>query len=130
MRNTKAILVICAMVASIFAHAAHWTAIGLYDVGTFYIDTDSVTVSGERRKVWTSLDYREPQLNQHDQKTYKSTRMQMEFDCHDQSVRTLSLSYHSGVRLSGETLSTEGVIEQFELVPIDTPVFKIMRQVC
>lgn len=118
------------MINSGLAHASHWTAIGLFDVGTFYIDDDNVTTSGLYRKVWTSLDYREPHVNQHDQKTYKSIRMQMEFNCQNQTVRTLSLSYHTGVRLSGEILSSEGVIEQFEPVPADTPVFKIMRQVC
>jgi hypothetical protein len=56
--------------------------------------------------------------------------MQMEFDCKDQTVRTLSLSYHTGVRLSGDTLSTEGVISPFEPVPPETPIFKIMRWVC
>ena len=61
---------------------------------------------------------------------YKSTRMQLEFDCNEKTVRTLSLSFHTGVRLSGETLSSEGVINQFEGVPPDTPIYKIMRRVC
>ena len=130
MQHLKALLLASLMLTSSLAHAAHWTALGLFEVGTFYIDTDSVTVSNEHRKVWTALDYRDPHVNQHNQKTYKSTRMQMEFDCKEQTVRTLSLSYHSGVRLSGETLSTEGVIGQFEAVPPDTPIFKIMRMVC
>ena len=130
MQHLKVLFLTGIVLTSSLAHASHWTALGLFDVGTFYIDTDSVTRDGYRRKVWTSLDYREPHVNQHTQKTYKSTRMQMEFDCKEQHVRTLSLSYHSGVRLSGETLSTEGVIGAFEPVPPNTPIFKIMRQVC
>ena len=111
-------------------HANTWTAVGLFDIGTFYVDLDSESRSGVHRKVWTSLDYRTPKVNQHTGKTFKSTRMQMEFDCKAEMVRTLSLSYHSGVRLSGETLSTEGVIGPFEPVPPDTPLHQIMRLVC
>jgi hypothetical protein len=76
------------------------------------------------------LDYRQPKVHAPTGQTFKSTRMQMEFDCKDQTVRTLSLSYHTGVRLSGDVLSTEGVIAPFEPVPPETPVFKIMRLVC
>ena len=130
MKAIKSILLACSILTSSFANADHWTSIGLFEAGTFYIDTDSVLVIGHHRKVWTSLDYRSPQINQHSKKMYKSTRMQLEFDCKEKTVRTLSLSYHTGVRLSGETLSSEGAINQFEGVPPDKPIFKIMHRVC
>ena len=130
MRTLQALFLSAALLCNPAAQANTWTAVGLFDIGTFYVDLDSVTHVGDHRKVWTSLDYRNPQTNQHSKKPYKSTRMQMEFDCKEQKVRTLSLSYHTGVRLSGETLSTEGVIGPFEPVPPDTPIFKIMRWVC
>ena len=130
MRTLQALFLCAALLCNSGAHANTWTAVGLFDIGTFYVDLDNVTRMGEHRKVWTSLDYRDPQTNQHSKKPYKSTRMQMEFDCKDQTVRSLSLSYHTGVRLSGEVLSTEGVIGPFEPVPPDTPIFKIMRLVC
>ncbi len=130
MRTLQALFLSAALLCNPAAQANTWTAVGLFDIGTFYVDLDNVTRVGDHRKVWTSLDYRNPQTNQHSKKPYKSTRMQMEFDCKEQKVRTLSLSYHTGVRLSGETLSTEGVIGPFEPVPPDTPIFKIMRWVC
>ena len=130
MRTLQALFLSAALLCNSGAHANTWTAVGLFDIGTFYVDLDNVTHAGDHRKVWTSLDYRDPQTNQHSKKPYKSTRMQMEFDCKDQTVRSLSLSYHTGVRLSGEVLSTEGVIGPFEPVPPDTPIFKIMRLVC
>jgi hypothetical protein len=130
MRTLQALFLCAALLCNSGAHANTWTAVGLFDIGTFYVDLDNVTRAGDHRKVWTSLDYRDPQTNQHSKKPYKSTRMQMEFDCKDQTVRSLSLSYHTGVRLSGEVLSTEGVIGPFEPVPPDTPIFKIMRLVC
>jgi hypothetical protein len=130
MKLMKSILLACSILSASFVNANNWSSIGLFEAGTFYIDTDSVTVLGHHRKVWTSLDYRSPQVNQHTKKMYKSTRMQLEFDCNEKTVRTLSLSFHTGVRLSGETLSSEGVINQFEGVPPDTPIYKIMRRVC
>ncbi|MEY4121283.1 MAG: hypothetical protein RLZZ457_121 [Pseudomonadota bacterium] len=130
MRTLQALFLSAALLCSPATQANTWTAVGLFDIGTFYVDLDNVTHVGDHRKVWTSLDYRNPQTNQHSKKPYKSTRMQMEFDCKDQTVRSLSLSYHAGVRLSGEVLSTEGVIGPFEPVPPETPIFKIMRLVC
>ena len=76
------------------------------------------------------LDYRQPKVHAPTGKEFHSTRMQMEFDCKEETVRTLSLSYHTGARLSGDALSTEGVIGPFEPVPPNTLIHKIMRLVC
>lgn len=130
MHQLKALLLASLVLTSHFSFAAQWTAVGLFDIGTFYVDTDNVIISGDHHKAWTMLDYRQPKIHTPTGKNFKSTRMQLEFDCKAQSVRTLSLSYHTGVRLSGEVLSTEGVIEAFEPVPPETPIFKIMRLVC
>jgi hypothetical protein len=130
MQHLKALFLASVLLTSHLALANQWTALGLFEIGTFYVDTDNITTAGDHRKAWTMLDYRQPKVHAPTGKPFKSTRMQMEFDCKDQTVRTLSLSYHTGVRLSGDTLSTEGVIGQFEPVPPDTPIFKIMRLVC
>ncbi len=130
MRHLKPLLLVSLMLTNHLTQAAQWTAVGLFDIGTFYVDTDNITHAGEHHKAWTLLDYRDPKVHTPTGKQFRSTRMQMEFDCKEQKVRTLSLSYHTGVRLSGETLSTEGVIGPFEPVPPDTPIFKIMRWVC
>ena len=130
MHHLKALFLASVLLTSNLVHANQWTAVGLFDIGTFYVDVDNITVNGDHHKAWTMLDYRDPKMHGPTGKHFKSTRMQMEFDCKEQAVRTLSLSYHSGVRLSGETLSTEGVIGPFEPVPPDTPIFKIMRWVC
>ena len=130
MQHLKALFLVSVLLISNLVHANQWTALGLFDIGTFYVDTDNITSTGDHRKAWTMLDYRQPKVHTPTGKAFKSTRMQMEFDCKEQSVRTLSLSYHTGVRLSGDTLSTEGVISPFEPVPPETPIFKIMRWVC
>ncbi len=130
MQHIKALFLASVLLTSPLLHANQWTAVGLFDIGTFYVDTDNITHNGNHRKTWTMLDYREPKRHAPTGQNFKSTRMQMEFDCKEQTVRTLSLSYHTGVRLSGDTLSTEGVIGSFEPVPPETPIYKIMRLVC
>lgn len=130
MTHRHALLLALALLFTSWAHASSWTSVGLFEIGTFYVDMDSLQRSNGHSKVWTSLDYRNPQTTQHTHKTFRSIRMHMEFDCKNDSVRTLSLSYHAGVRLSGEVLSTEGVIGPFESVPPETPIHKIMRLVC
>jgi hypothetical protein len=130
MHHLKALLLASLVLTSNLTLAAQWMAVGLFDIGTFYVDTDNITHAGDNHKAWTMLDYRDPKVHAPTGKNFKSTRMQMEFNCKEQTVRTLSLSYHTGVRLSGETLSTEGVIGPFEPVPPETPIFKIMRLVC
>ena len=130
MHHLKILFLASLLFISHLTHANQWTAVGLFDIGTFYVDTDNITSSGDLYKAWTMLDYRDPKVHAPTGKSFKSTRMQMEFNCKEQTVRTLSLSYHTGVRLSGDALSTEGVIGPFEPVPPDTPIFKIMRWVC
>jgi len=130
MHHLKALFLASVLLTSNLVHANQWTAVGLFEIGTFYVDVDNITVNGDHHKAWTMLDYLDPKVHGPTGKHFKSTRMQMEFDCKEQAVRTLSLSYHTGVRLSGDTLSTEGVIGPFEPVPPDTPIFKIMRWVC
>jgi hypothetical protein len=130
MRHLKELLISAALLASSLAHAHSLTAIGLYDMGTFYVDMDTLKRTGDTAQIWTALDYRDPQVSQQSKKNYKSTRMLMEFNCKQSTVRNLALSYHTGKRLTGETLSSEGVVGGFKPVPPDTPIFKIMRLVC
>lgn len=111
------------------AHAAEWMAVGLYEQGTFYIDKDTLTRSGSQRKVWTMLDYRQPQKNSQG-KAYRSTRTLMAFDCDHQRVQTQSMSLHTGPTLRGEVLTSEGVIREWQPVPPQTPIATIMANVC
>jgi hypothetical protein len=111
------------------AQAAEWMAVGLYEQGTFYIDKESITRTGSQRKVWTMLDYRQPQKNSQG-KSYRSTRSLLAFDCDQQRVQTQSLSLHAGANLRGEVLTSEGVIREWQPVPAQTPIALIMANVC
>ena len=110
-------------------HATQWSSAGLHDLGIYYYDASAIEHQGDRRKVWTMLDYRDAQKNKQGQ-SFKSTRAQMEFDCKDKRVRALTVSFHSGSRLSGEVLVSEGVFQDWMGVPPSTPMANIMKAVC
>jgi hypothetical protein len=111
------------------AHAADWAALGLFDQGTFYIDRDHVTREGETRKVWTMLDYRQPRHKSNGPQ-YRSTRSLMQIQCKTHQFKALSLSFHAGTRGSGEVLSSEGVIQEWQPIPPDSVLAKMAWTVC
>ena len=108
---------------------ADWAAVGLFDQGTFYIDRDSIAREGETRKVWTMLDYRQPKTNSHGL-AYRSTRSLQHIQCKSQQVKTLSLAFYTGTRGSGDVLSSEGVIQEWQPIPPDSVLAKMAWTVC
>ena len=111
------------------ALAADWAAVGLFEQGTFYIDRDSIAREGETRKVWTMLDYRQPRQKSSGP-TYRSTRTLMHIQCKTHQFKALSLSYHAGTRGSGDVISSEGVIQEWQPIPPDTVLAKMAWTVC
>ena len=109
--------------------AADWAALGLFDQGTFYIDRDTIVREGETRKVWTMLDYRQPKSNSHGL-PYRSTRSLVQIQCKTQQVKTLSLAFFKGTRGSGDVLSSEGVIQDWQPIPPDSVLAKMAWTVC
>ena len=109
--------------------AADWVSIGMTDDVVFGIDRATLEHDGHVRRVWSMLDYRHAQKNSQG-KTYLSSRMLLEIDCTQKQARSRSLAIYSGARLSGETLTSEGVIAEWQPVPPSSPVFTIMRYVC
>ena len=105
MKNRCKFLIFFGLLWASTVWAAEWISVGLYDAGSYYVDRASMTRLGQVRKVWTMLDYRQPQTNAQG-KTYLSTRTLMEFDCKRERVRPRSLSLHSGNRLQGQTLTS------------------------
>ena len=109
--------------------AADWMSVGMSDAAVYGIDRSSIERDGHLRKVWAMMDYRQPQKNSLG-KTYLSSRMLMEIDCQQKTGRSRSLALYSGAHLSGELLTSEGVIAEWQPVPPSSPVFTIMRHVC
>ena len=120
-----ALVCMCALSSS----AADWVNIGMTDNVVFGIDRASLEHDGHVRRVWSMLDYRQPQKNSQG-KSYLSSRMLLEIDCQHKQARSRSLAIYSGAHLSGEALTSEGVIAEWQPVPPSSPVFTIMRHVC
>jgi hypothetical protein len=110
-------------------YAADWVSIGMTDDVVFGIDRASLERDGHVRRVWSMLDYRQPQKNSQG-KSYLSSRMLLEIDCTQKQARSRSLAIYSGARLGGDMLTSEGVIAEWQPVPASSPVFTIMRHVC
>jgi hypothetical protein len=121
------------LIVSFKAFAVDWQSMGLMDLGVFYIDRDSISspesANKHIRQIWSMLDYREPQKNAQG-RTYRSTRSLIEIDCENNKTKTVSLSLHTGPRLSGEVLTSEGVIGPWQAIPPDTPLVHIKKSIC
>lgn len=115
--------------AAATAAQPQWDNVGLWKKGAFYMDRHSVVREGDFRKLYTALDYREPQ--QHDSgKTYRSTRSLLHVDCKKQEVRTLHLTLYAGPMMTGQVLEAEGILNEWMPVPQDTPIHRIFWMVC
>ena len=125
----KFLLGLTLVALSMCANAADWVALGLADLGTYGIDRASIEKDGNMRRVWTMLDYREPQKSAQG-KTYLSSRALMEMECAKRQVRTRSMALFSGHNLGGEALTSEGIFDQWQSVPPNSPVFTMFKVVC
>ena len=128
-QSYKFLLCLSLVALSLCASAADWVALGLADIGTYGIDRASIEKDGNMRRVLTMLDYREPQRSAQG-KTYLSSRALMEMECVKRQVRTRSMALFSGHNLGGESLTSEGIFDQWQAVPPHSPVFTMFKVVC
>jgi len=97
----KFLVCLCLSTLSGFALASDWVSLGLADHATYGIDRASIEKDGPLRRVWTMLDYREPQKTSQG-KTYLSSR----------------------------ALTSEGIFDQWQTVPPNSPVTTMFKVVC
>ena len=128
-KRLKTLAFTLSLVCQSQAWATDWINIGMSDSAVYGIDRSSIEKDGHKRRVWSKLDYRQPQKTSLG-KPYLSSRMLMEIDCQQRLGRSRSLAIYSGANLSGEMLTSEGVIADWQPVPPTSPVFTIMRHVC
>lgn len=108
---------------------ARLETMGLFPIGVFYIDSASVVREGGYRKLLSALDYRETQSSSQG-KAFLSTRSQLHIDCKKELVRTLHLTMFAGQMLSGAVVDSEGILQEWQLIPSDTPMRRIWHRVC
>jgi hypothetical protein len=125
----KFLVSLCLTAMALCANAADWVSLGLVDLGTYGIDRASIEKDGAVRRVWTMLDYREPQKTSQG-KTYLSSRALMEMDCVKKQVRTRSIALYSGHHLAGDSLTSEGIFDAWQALAPNSPVFTMFKVVC
>ena len=128
-QSSKVLVCLSLTALSICANASDWVALGLGDLGTYGIDRASIEKNGNLRRVWTMLDYREPQKSAQG-KTYLSSRALMEMECAKKQVRTRSMALFSGHNLGGDALTSEGIFDQWQAIPPHSPVATMFKVVC
>lgn len=128
-RQHLALPVIALLAALCLPAHARWETMGLYPVGMFYIDSASVVRDGGYRKLLSALDYRETQSSSQG-KAFLSTRSQLHIDCKKELVRTLHLTMFAGQMLSGAVVESEGILQEWQLIPNDTPMRRIWHRLC
>lgn len=72
---------------------------GQFDV---YIDPATIRQSGDMVKGWTLNDYKTEQVIKSNGKRYLSFKRQLEFNCKDESLRTLYYIVHYGQMGTGD----------------------------
>lgn len=124
----RKLVILMLTLTCVSAHAG-WSRISYFDQGDFYIDRDTIKREGDRREVWSMLDYRSPQMDASG-KIYRSTRSMLQFDCTHKMARAVHMTFFSGSRLGGNEISKMGSLKEWAAVPPDTPIREILKLVC
>jgi hypothetical protein len=104
---------------------AEWLKVGSSTEDTFYFDSSTIRVEGDKRKVWELVDYKE-----RDKYGAFSARMRNEYDC-KREVQILSATLHSKSMAAGKTLSNEQyTTEDWSDVPPATSALTVLKIVC
>ena len=110
------------------AHA-EWSRVGNFDNGDFYIDRASMSIKGGQREVWSVMDYRYAQMDGN-KNIFRSSRSMLQLNCPEKKARIIHMSFFSGQMLRGNETSKMGMLKDWEPVPPDTPIRRILDTVC
>jgi len=105
---------------------AEWTFLIKIENGdTYFLDLETIKKNGHLRQVWSLMEYKPSPIYG------QSGRMKLEFDCEKEQYKYIYISSHSGLKATGETLeSYQYKDDEWELIPPNTPMSKILKIVC
>lgn len=121
-------LILLLVLASGSVHA-EWSRVGNFDNGYFYIDRDTLSIKDGVREVWSLMDYRYTQMDSN-KKIFRSSRSMLQLNCPEKKARIIHMSFFSGQMLRGNEISKMGMLKDWEPVPPDTPIRRILETVC
>ena len=107
----------------------------------FYVDLATISKIGDTAKLWRMNDFETPQalLNRwappspENSKPHLSVRIQEEYNCKEQQVRVVFVSYHSGHMGGGQTVSINSVPSRWSSIgglSSDVPIKLLWRAIC
>lgn len=100
MRKTI-LMVLMAVVSS--SAAAEWVVVGSGKDQTHYVDPATIRRSGNKVKMWFLLDYKTAIRDTYG-KPFLSYKGQDEYDCEEETVRSLAVVFHSENMGGGDTV--------------------------
>lgn len=80
--------------------AAEWTELGGNEQITFYADTATRAVQGDKASMWMLVSSKTPRSN--GELKFSSIRTRFEFDCGAKRVRELETHFHAGEKAEGD----------------------------
>lgn len=104
-----------------------------------YVDIATISKTGDTVKVWRMNDFDKAQASYSrykpsvDDKLHLSVKIQEEYNCKEQKVRLLSVSWHSGRMGGGQTVHIESDAGRWASIgglSPDVPVKLLWRAVC
>ena len=105
---------------------AEWVKVGSSTEDTFYFDSSTIRVEGDKRKVWVLFDYK-----QRDKYGAFSARTRNEYDCKGEKLQILSATLHSESMAAGKTLSNKQyTTEDWSDIPPNTFAENLLKIVC
>ena len=81
---------------------AEWVEVAKGGNATSYMDPDTIRSKGTMVKMWGLDDQKSTQTSDREGKSYLSLKLQMEFDCAEEQLRTLAEHGYSGKMGTGE----------------------------
>lgn len=119
----KIVTAACIALAS-FGVNAEWVIVNETATATTYADPDTITLSGQSRKLWTLKDYKKSQRGD------MSAKGQHEFDCAGQQWRILFISFHKDSMGRGEASFTSNKAQDWMPIPPGSDAEILWKSAC
>lgn len=121
----QAILTACIVLTVFPAKAANWFYVTESSVASNYIDTQSIRIEGERRRVWQMSDRKVNGTN-----GSRSSRSLVEYDCKEARSRFLQGVNFTGQEASGNIVSMTNEASQWSYVDPGTTGELLFQAAC
>lgn len=113
--------------------SAKWTRVGENDDMVVYTDSTTIDRSGRLARLWQMNDLkaeRSTAVTMSAGKWYLSTRLQLEYDCTAEKVRTLSFAAHAANMGGGKVVLTDDDTKSWGSVTRDSIERALFRLAC